>query len=944
MNLILRYSFVFILFSSLSSLFSQTSSIQGKVIDSTKNEALQGARITLQPGNVTVLSNANGIFQFQNLKADAYTISFKNAGYLGKVIDSIIVDEGKTIELGSILLSIKIETFKKGTVRFKKAQATVAAGVQDQKKSEQVISVVTGETIKNSQASDAAKVAASVPGVTLMENRFIMLRGLSQRYNSVQINNINAPSTEVDRRAFSFDLIPANMLDKMSIYKSPSSDIAGDFAGGVIKLQTKSEIEKDFVLYNLGFGYRIHTTLSSHFNNSVGSSTDMFGFDNGNRALPKGFPVSLSEFSSAQNVSYGKQIRNNYSVKPFTSPLDFGFGFGFGKNFELGKMSVFTINNFGYSNSYQYAAMSRYRYQKDQINNKDTVRQMFQYKDDNFTIETKLNVLSNWQLKVSDNTNFTFKNLFNQIGENETTIRSGMNPTERPNDEWKNYSFHYTSRSLYFTQFEGTHRLGKTKKLVYTAGYSNISRNEPDFRRFRTVRAMNSNEEYTMVDPPSANLFDAARFYSKLKENTVSFTINYESKIRNFLDSNPDITIRLGTYVENKSRDFNARWFGYKYSGDPNLKLDFLQTPIDQIFAPENINSNGGFKPEEGTNPSDKYKAQNQLLTTYFNSSLPLESFNIQAGVRAEYFNQTLQSATSNGKVNVELNNLNILPSFNASYFFDAKKKNLLRLAYGRTVNRPEFRELAPFVYYDFKYDVNIIGNPDLKSCVIDNMDMRFETYPSSSETMNFGIFYKRFLNPIENYVQPVGLSQQFQLKNAKSATNMGIEMEIRRSLENAVQNPFLKKLSMLVNASYIISKVDLGSDSTLSQASSRPLQGQSPYIVNASFQYKNDSNYTVTISYNIFGKRIVYVGNTIFPTVFEMPRHSVDITVTRSITKRLSIKFGVSDLLNYKNQLWQDSNGDSKINYNKKDTDHQLLEYRRGQVFNFSISYKIVK
>jgi outer membrane receptor protein involved in Fe transport len=185
-----------------------------------------------------------------------------------------------------------------------------------------------------------------------------------------------------------------------------------------------------------------------------------------------------------------------------------------------------------------------------------------------------------------------------------------------------------------------------------------------------------------------------------------------------------------------------------------------------------------------------------------------------------------------------------------------------------------------------------------------------------------------------------VGLSQQFTLKNAASATNYGIEMELRKSFNQQSQNKFIKKLSTLINASYIISRVDLGDDSTLSQARTRPLQGQSPYIINAALQYVSDSGITVNVSYNIIGKRIVYVGNNIFPSVYEMPRHSLDITFIKEVSKSFTIKFGVSDVLNYKHQLWQDTDADGTIRYTDN-KDKQLLEYRRGQMINLGLSFK---
>ena len=927
---------LFVLTSNTFLMHANNSGIKGIIVDPSK-KVLSDVSVELI-NQKTIKTNSKGEFEFEGLSVGFYSITIKLSGYDNKTIDSIQVIDNSVMNLGQIVLKEKIENKRGARVTFKKPQTTVAAGVQEQKKNESVTNVITSASIAKSNDGDAAKVAARVPGVTLMENRFIMLRGLSQRYNSVQINNINAPSTETDRRAFSFDLIPSNMLDKMSIYKSPSSDLSGDFAGGVIKLLTKNEMEKDFVTYSFGLGFRVNTTFQAHMNNSVQSSTDYLGFDNGNRALPSNFPKSLANLSGAQSIQYGKQIRNNYDLQSYNTPLDFGAGFGFGKNIPIKKMNLFTVNNVGYSTNYQFAQMKRYRYQNDQI---DYVRQMFNYQDDNFSIESKISLLSNWILRVNPKKTFTFKNIYNQIGENETTIRTGVNPTERPNDEWKNYSYHYTSRGLYFGQFEGNHKLNATDKLTYTLGVSMVKRNEPDFRRFRTVREIGKTE-YSLVDPPSANLFDAARFYSTLNEKTYAANIQYESHIRSNFDTINGITLRYGAYAENKNRDFRARWFGYTYSGDPTLKYDFLQTPIDQIFDAKNINSSGGLKPQEGTNPSDHYTASNQLLAAYINSSIPLKKMNLNIGVRAEKFKQNLTSANALGAIKVNLDNLNLLPSLNLAYFFDQKKKNLMRLAYGKTLNRPEFRELAPFVYYDFMYDVNIVGNPDLKLCTIDNLDLRFENYPSQSETFNLGVFYKRFINPIENYVQPVGLSQQYMLKNAAIANNMGIELEYRKSFENTTQNKTLKKLSMLINASYIISKVDLGKDSTLSQARFRPLQGQSPYIINTALQYKLDSFTTINFAYNIFGKRIVYVGNNVFPTIYEMPRHAIDITITKEINKKWNLKFGISDLLNYQNQLWQDTNGDGKINYNKERTDQQLLTYKRGQHIQFGVSYKI--
>lgn len=930
------------------SLKAQTGSIKGTVSDTSGKVILTKVNVLVKETQGGTNPDKTGEFMITNIVPGTYSLEITYTGYNTEYRFDVIVKAGETTDIGPVTLSKKAHDMGKRRIIAKPRPTTTQKdAVQEVKKNEAVVNVISQEEMSKTQTPDAAKAAARIPGVTLMENRFIMLRGLSQRYNSVQINNINAPSTEVDRRAFSFDLVPASMLDRILVFKSGAAELAGDFAGGVIKLYTKANVEKDFMTVNLGFGYRVNTTFSSHMNNNIGGATDYLGFDNGIRGLPVSFPSSFNNLSNSVIMSYGRQLKNNYSLNSTMAPLDFGAGLSFGNNIKFGKdskLKLYTVNNIGYSTNYQYAQLKRYRYQNDQ---QEYVRQMFNYTDDNYSIESKINLLSNWILSSGRNTTFIFRNMFNQIGENETTIRTGVNPTERLTDEFKNYGFHYTSRSIYFGQFEGIHKTNdKGDKLSYTAGFSTINRNEPDYRRFRTYRTGGSNDPYTLIDPPSASLFDAARFYSTLKENTVSGTVNYDFNFIKSSDTTKKIVLKTGVYAESKNRNFSARWFGYVYTGNGSMKEEILRQPIDQIFRPENINPSAGFRPSEGTNPNDKYTAANQLLAGYAGLTIPFNKVNMSIGLRNEFFNQTLESATQTNPVNVKLAKNNLLPSFNTTYILrsDTVSKQL-RLAYSRTVNRPEFRELAPFVYYDFMYDVNIVGNPDLKSATIDNVDFRYEIYPTSSETFSFGLFYKNFTNPIENYVQPIGLSQQYTLKNAKNATNFGSEIEIRKSLDNVSQHPIIKQLSLVLNASLIYSRVNLGDDSTLSQARTRPLQGQSPYIINMAVFYSkqiNKKKLDINLAYNIFGKRIAYVGNNIFPTVYEMPRHAIDLTFNRELSKKFSIKLGVSDILNYKNRMWQDTNNDGKIDYKKERTDHELLSFRRGQMISFGLSYKI--
>ena len=307
---------------------------------------------------------------------------------------------------------------------------------------------------------------------------------------------------------------------------------------------------------------------------------------------------------------------------------------------------------------------------------------------------------------------------------------------------------------------------------------------------------------------------------------------------------------------------------------------------------------------------------------------LPLGKNRITIGLRPEFNLQSLQSATSMGKVAVSNPVLSPLGFLNVSHEFS--KSWVMRLAYCKTVNRPEFRELAPFVYYDFNLDANFVGNPDLKVADIHNFDSRLEYYPGEGEMISLGAFYKYFINPIETKISPVGLSPQFTYSNAESASNYGVELEVKKALGKTGGSAFIDKLSLVCNASLIHSRVDLGVVG--SQERIRSLQGQSPYVVNGGIYFNDEKkNLNITAMYNVFGKRIFMVGDALFPTIYEMPRHILDLSLSKKISRKLSLRFAVNDVLNYRNRLIQDSNRDGVIG----SKDELISEFRRGSYYS---------
>ena len=926
---------IFTLFISTIGLAQTRGTISGVISDKDNNNA------PLALANITIKGSANGTSADQDGK---YSLSLNPGNYLLVVrflgYDTIEIpvtvrsNENTVINTTLGSSSVKLGDVVIKTTRRKNTEAAVMSEIKEAK---QVVSAISAEQIAKSTDNNAAQAISRVPGVTVVDGRFIMVRGLNERYNNVLINNAIAPSTEVDRRTFAFDLIPSSSLDKMVIYKTGSADKPGDFSGGIISITT-SENTTDFTKVDLSYGYRAGTSFND-YQQTEGSDTDFLGFDNGFRGLPTRTPAKNDiNGNRALGVAVANALPNNFNPTGSTAFLDNSFGFSFGRNIKLGgTKKLFTTNVISYSNNFQTISRDFNRYLALGAGNTKP-DEWLKYKDDIYSNENRITLLSNWIFRFGEGNKIKFKNLFNQIGENTTTIRNGFNFVQRGNDDFRNYAFGYTARSIYVGQLEGEHKLSEKSDLSWVLGFNNIIENEPDLRRIRSFRpAGQPNSPYIVIDPPSTNLFDTSRYFGELTEYSANGGLNYTytmPRVKNDEDLEP-FKFKTGTYFDYRSRDFSSRYFSYLIKGinNPTREEELRRLPFTTIFSPANVNQNNGWIFEEGTRPIDAYKAFNTLAAGYLMAELPFGKFDITVGVRAEHNILELKANDDSQVINVNKPVTSILPSLNVGYNFN--EKSLLRFAYSRSVNRPEFREIAPFLFYDFENDAARIGNKDLKTADIDNLDIRYEFYPTKGETVSLGAFFKNFTNPIENVTVITAEQPQFNYANAKTAYNYGIETEIRKNLKGLFNSTFTDRLSVNINASYIFSRVDLGAAVT-SQVQTRALQGQSPYIINAAIGYTDEKDFSVNVIYNRFGDRIFSVGDVVFPTIYELSRNSLDMTVSKKI-KNTKFKFGVQDLLNAAFRFYEDTNRDEKIDLDK---DFATSVFRRGTLISLAISH----
>ena len=920
------------------SVFSQTGTIKGVIIDKDSKEEIIGATVMLAGTSTGAVTDIFGNFKLDKIPVGKQKIVITFIGYQKQELEL----EVKTNQITSLNVDLQYESkmLDAVTVIAERKTNTDNAVMMEIKEAKTVVSGISREQMARSQDRSAAEAMQRIPGITIVDNRFVMIRGVSSRYNSVMINNVIAPSTEVDKKTFSFDLISSSSLDRMLISKAASPENPGDFAGGVIKLYTINNVEEDFMNVSFNVGYRNNTTFQPYFQ-SEGSSTDFIGFDNSFRPLPDNFPTT-NMFRSENAISEirrdaAHRLPNNFQPIESVATPDYGLGFNFGKILEIKEMRLTTVNSINYSKSNQFYQRDFYRY-FDWGNTELPITKRFAFVDDTYQQDNKINIMSNWNLIVNSRTKLRFSNLFNQIGENETIIRNGEDFIQRPGDDLRNYLLGYKSRSIYTGQLEGFHDLGENSRhhLHWVLGLSYLGESEPDLRRFRTFSPPNT-DDFIMQLPPSSNLFETGRYYGELSEYTASHGFNYDYDLNQ--STSRKKTLKFGYYTDYRSRQFDSRYFSYLYPGffDPTIEQELRRQPLDQIFSNENIRTQDGFVLEEGTRPIDSYQATNQLNAAYAGTELSFGSLNVNGGLRAEYNIQRLNSRDDFSLITVDNPILSILPSLNIGYTLTERTQ--LRLAYGKTVNRPEFRELAPFLFYDYKLEAGRVGNPDLKTAEIDNFDIRYEFYPRLGETISFGAFYKRFVNPIEDRTIITTEQPSFTYINADFAYNYGFEIELKKSLKDLTTSNFINKFSINANASYIFSEVDLG-ETAVAQDRVRPLQGQAPYIVNSALYYNdNKSKISASLIYNIYGRNIYSVGDDIFPTIYELERHSLDLTLGKDFESGLALKFGIQNILNYPFRFYQDSNRDGKIETN---VDHPVFEFRRGSLFTFTATFNI--
>ncbi|MEP7235104.1 MAG: TonB-dependent receptor plug domain-containing protein, partial [Ignavibacteriota bacterium] len=762
---------------------------------------------------------------------------------------------------------------------------TQAAQLLARKNSSTMSDFVSGEQIRRSPDATSGDALKRVSGVSIVDNKFVEIRGTSERYNNATLNGSALASTEPDKKAFSFDLLPANLIDNTVVAKTFTPDLPANFSGGLVQVNTVNFPDKFNARLSVSGAYNTASTGKSFLSYQTGGG-DWLGSDDGTRALPSDFPatnvINSPATTPAQIQSYGLLFKNNWAPRTINAAPNSSVSFSAGDNLTIWDNDFGYIASLSYRNSSERVAIERNNY------NPDGTAEYVRSGSTN-TNSVTLGGLLNLTYKAGERSTISFRNLYDRSADDQVLSLVGADSANGVQD--KQTSLHYTERTLYSAQLGGEHSIEDLNnlKIDWRLSRTATTRSEPDLRRYVYNRSLDAqpNDPYYAAIGGVADPKTGGRFFSDMSETYNEGGLDITLPVST-------VKFKVGGLVGDRARDFSARVLAFKRGNNSNFNLLF--SSIDTLFAANHIGPQG-FQIDEITNPSDTYDASESIGSGYAMLDAPFklgdQQFRFVGGARIESDNQILNSGIlGGGSVHYERRHTDLLPSL--SMIYSLNEQTNIRVAATQTVSRPEFREIAPFSFYDFETGSSIQGDTNIDRALIRNLDFRIEYYPTAGEILSLSVFHKRFEGAIETTDQ--GSNSVKSWANAKQpAINYGLELEVRKSLRFI--GTLFSNFVVSGNYAYIHSSVNVH-ELTNGQQEFRPMQGQSPYTLNLGLLYYDPSlGTTINLLYNTFGKRIEEV-NPYSGDLYEMPRSVVDLSVSQQLLERFELKYTIKDML----------------------------------------------
>jgi hypothetical protein len=865
--------------------------ITGRVVDGASGQGVADAQIAVVGTTMGARTDLDGRYILLNVPFGTYSLVAKRLGYQPKQFDKVpVTTTDATIvnfTIGTAAVNLQSVVVRAAVGERTSNQASLLSA---QQKAASASDGVSAEQIKKTPDSNAGEAATRVSGVSIVDGKFLVARGLSERYSTTLVNGAEVPSPEPTKKIVPLDVFPASLLESIVVTKSATPDKPGDFAGGAVEIKTKEFPENPIRQFTFSQGYNTQTTGRS-LPFPAKRPLDFLGFDNGFRAPPARSTI-IDEGTSRER--FAESVRSQWNPSPVVALPNVGMGVTLGDQRPSDKAALGYVVSLTYSAGREYSEDRLFRYYL----NTEEAQRGYVYQDHRNAVDW--GGVANVSLRLGAAHKFGLKNLYTRNAEELFSTNEGFNVDR--NGDVKNYQMAYVERSLLQSQLVGEHLirwLGQSR-VEWKATLSQSSRLEPDNRQ----------AEYVQVagDGRYGLNFNTDFWYRTLDDSQRALQADWQMPTR--LLWTP-MTFKAGGSVRQKRRAFDAYLgsFNIDNTAQPPADLPFL--PPHLLFAPENIGTwvRVGF-PGASAQP---YDASDDVSAAYGMVDMTVASrFRLVAGARMEAWSIDIFDG---GRTVVERDSTrsptirrvtDVLPSANLTITLTDRLN--LRFAAFKSVSRPDTRELSRDEYVETSGSCGTIGNPELRRGLVYNADSRLEWYPRPGEVLSVSGFLKYFDDPLLRTVSGRN-GCTYGYINGESAQNFGAEVDIRKDL--TFLPGALEGLTVAANLTLVQSSVVI--PATFGDFTpGLDLEGQSPYVVNGSLSWRSrGGGVNATVLYNHFADRVVRYGYASAgteqgPNIVERARGSLDAKVQLMFNPRLTLSLAARNLLNARVQFVQ--------------------------------------
>ena len=959
----------FAIFLGLANMaMAQEGSLSGKIVDQETGEELIGATAFIPSTGQGSVTDIYGNYQIKGIAPGSYTLEISYVSYQKQIIQNVQIIDGKNTVI-NVTLALETDQLQEVVITAERINNNEIALLSLQKKSFAVQDGISSEEIGRLGVSNAAESVRQVTGASIEEGKYVVMRGLGDRYSVTQMNGVALPSTDPYRNSSNMDLIPSNMIENLVTVKTFTPDQPGNFTGGKVDVTTKSMPDEFYFNFGLSTTYNTQASLrDGFFTDAAEGQLDWLGYDDGTRDIPgvvrrtdmRGFndqaiagrdPDNLLERDLVNRTA--KSFDNPFVPDQITAPLNYGFNLSTGNSSEVfGKRFGYNLGVV-FNRNYTFYDDGRSGFYQDNNGNLRTIQNFNEIRSQT---NTQIGGLLGLSLQLSNNHELQFTSLYNHDGQSAFQRNVGF-WLQTSYDQFDTRGVLWMERGLLNNQLSGKHYIDKhiPIKIDWLAGYVLSNQKEPDSRIFAFGGNFQEDGTLSFILNQSEIGILPTHFYRDLEDAQINGKIDVVLE----LSKENDNQIKFGGLYSNKQRDFSENFYSLIQQIENRLNPDYFnfgeiqnESELERFFDPSNAGvvntpeSTGtgrfgfGNVYTDLTQLRNSYEGEEVITAGYVMGVYNLSpKFKLIGGLRLENTDLSTVSEDSS-RPRGDISTLDLLPSLNG--MLKLSENSNFRVAASQTIARPNMREISPFAATaTIGYPI-FVGNPELDRTLIQNFDLRYETYPRTGELFAVSAYYKNFEDPIIFQLTPGAGSPEIVPVNSENALVLGAEVEFRKSLDFISEA--LSNFKLSTNFSLIFSEVDKGEEELaalrneqaqgrrLNIEDTRPFQGQSPYIINFALSHVSDAlQWENTLSFNIFGERLSYVTGALDPDVYEQPRPSLNFVSTRQLNEHLNLGVKVMNILNMEFLHEYDFNGE-----------FVFQSFRRGTNFNVSLSYSL--